>query len=84
MNDKVDIVRNKNLHIDYSQSAKMALWDGTLDEKRVLSLKKNNPKITQQTRDFRQHRNIIKDRKKNHFKTAVSKCPDQDKRKKIW
>lgn len=41
-------LKNRYLHVDYSQGAKMALWNGTLDEKRVMSLIKNNPKITQQ------------------------------------
>ena len=41
-------LKNRYLHVDYSQSAKMALWNGTLDENRVLLLIKNDPKITQQ------------------------------------
>ena len=30
-------LKNRYLHIDYSQSAKMALWNGTLDEEKILS-----------------------------------------------
>ena len=41
-------LKNRYLHVDYSQSAKMALWNGTLDENRVLLLIKNDSKITQQ------------------------------------
>ncbi len=41
-------LKNRYLHIDYSQSAKMALWSGTLNEEKILKLVKNNPKITQQ------------------------------------
>ena len=40
-------LKNRYLHVDYSQSAKMALWNGTLDEKNILLLIRKNPKITQ-------------------------------------
>ena len=40
-------LKNRNLHVDYSQSVKLAHWSGTLEEKKVLALIKENSGITQ-------------------------------------
>jgi len=40
-------LKNRYLHVDYAQSAKMALWSGTLEEENVLTLIEENSKITQ-------------------------------------
>lgn len=41
-------LKNRYLHVDYDQSAKMELWNGNLKEKELITLIINNPKITQQ------------------------------------